>query len=776
MLRQTAGVRAGTGVGKHGGLVALSALLLAVTVIAVAATVVAVRNGRNADRARRAAESRALAATALEIAPHSPDQALELALAALDDVRNAPPGDAYDARNALLTIFEANARLRRSIHAADGGASGVVFSPDGRTMAVATAIGGGGRSVIERWDARRGTMIGRPIHTKVADELFYSADGRTLYSASSNGLPLLHAFDARNGKERGRPSPIYPRAGRFSDDPGALAVSENGASLLTVGPHGVLTAFRAADGRVLASALVGDPLNANWTVSPDGRYAAYEGDRFLLWNLAERRSIRPPRTFARAFTFGRQRGTIVLATGDAIEFWDVPHGHLLRRLPTHVWNHGPLVVSHDGRWLASANAGGHVAVWRLMRKQPRPLVRYSGNGPVYIDLATRRELVAPIVFPKPQSAYGPVSYAESPDGLLAVSVGDGTIRQWDLSERFPLQARLVQRSDPQDCCEGAQTLEFAADGRALLAVDVNGDLRAFDLARGRRVGIFQAGASHLATAANGLIATAADNDSGVQLWDLVTGPGGVRVHPALRANSIPFSYANDVAFTPDGRVLAVAGSFVRLFDMRNGRMIRPIPGALPPLAFTAHGRYLVADSKKRRIALFDVARGKQSGPSDLFGEELGDLAAVSPDRSVLASLVGEGVRFWRIVGTDLVAAGPATGDGGEVTDVAFGPDGSAAAFAGADGTVRLWDVTRDLPLGRPLSTTQGVLESIAVSPQGLIATAHYDGSIRAWDALLLSRDIDAWRARICPLVGGGLTREEWRALAPAAAYRPQCRR
>jgi WD40 repeat protein len=783
-------------VGKHRRPVALAALVI-VTAAAVAAIVVAIRNGHDADRYRRAAESRALAATAVEIAPRAPEHALELALAALDEVRHSPSADGYEARNALLAIFEANARLRRSLHARDGVTKSVVFSPDGRTIAVATAIGGG-HGVIERWNAPSGAKIGRPITTDDnVGVLFYAPDGRTLYSAS--GDARLHTFDAATGKERGRPSSIYPRAGRYSDDPGAVAVSDNAASLLTVGAHGMLTAYRVADGHVLASALIGDPLNATWAISADGRYALYSGDELLLFDLARHRRLRPPHPSLQAFAFAPQSGTLVLATRDAIEFWNLRHHRLLRKLRTRAWNHGPMFVSDDGRWLASGNARHHVAVWNLTHKRPRPyalapgivdsygfspgshmLVGGAGDHPVFIDLATRRELPAPIVFPEARSAYTRTLFTENSDGSTTVSVAEGTLREWDLSQRYPLQARLVQRSDPRDCCLGKRELEFSADGRALVATDDNGGLRAFDIARGRRVAIWQTAATHVAVASNGLIATGADGDGGAELWDLVSGPDGVQVHPALRPNSLPLDIANDVAFSPDGQTLAVAeysdaaGSSIGIYDTTSGRRTGRIRGAQPPFIFTHDGRYLAAESRAGGLALFDVAKGTQAGTA--VTGEASDLA-VSPDGRTLAGAVGDGTAWlWRFAGMRLIPTGPATGYGGEANDVAFGPDGSTVVTAEDDGTLRLWDVARAAPLGLPLAATPSEIESVAVSSKGLIATAHFDGSIRTWDPLLLSRDVGAWRARICPLLGGGLTRDEWLALAPATAYRPQCRR
>ena len=213
----------------------------------------------------------------------------------------------------------------------------------------------------------------------------------------------------------------------------------------------------------------------------------------------------------------------------------------------------------------------------------------------------------------------------------------------------------------------------------------------------------------------------------VKLWDIVR-------DKLIRVLTIGEEHVVSLAWSPDGKVLAVASPYVVMVYGTGGRvsavkLYNYMRGPLRSLAFGRDGRRLAGCHEDGSISLWSFADA--SKPVTLQGSErIATSAAWSPDGARLVSgSFDRKLGIWRVDEPEP----PMELDGheGAVVAVAWSPDGMTVASASYDRTVRLWRAS-DGKLQRVLVGHETAVMGMAWSPDGTAIVTYSAREIRVW--------------------------------------------
>jgi WD40 repeat protein len=522
-------------------------------------------------------------------------------------------------------------------------------------------------------------MLDTGGHTLPIVGLSFTPDGRQLVSASND--KTIRVWDLATGK------PV--RTIRGESAPGI-------------------------QGRIYAMAL-----------SPDGKWLAVGG-----------------------WTFGSR-----LLNEFGIRLYDFGSGRLVARLETDKFLAFNLAFSPDSRYLISGNATNasvFASIWDVEQRQRKhnpfsntSAVGFMPDGARAVTNGSKGPIVwrvsdgSEILRGEGHSA-SVVRLAVAPDGTIASGDESGEIRLWDSGSMYNRRGETIGVPGRVLARQGSSTgnLSFSPDGKALLAcvagVPDGLGCRIYDVASGQAI-VTYSGHDYAVTAtaisADGRwAATAGDSNNEIHLWDLLTG------QPRLRPDGQPLKLVGQgrsvlaVGFSADGQQISwgYGGACSQQSSCPDARDLlqyaMTLPSAQNPLprahaldraaaeafqrASKTHGEWSLEISKGGYR--LDVKQSGQTTVSIPSAPGLGILtfkhAAVSfsaDGETIISGRSGDGMMAYDRQGKNYdrqsKRLGKFIGHEGEVSALAYSPDGRILLSGSTDQTLRLWNPnTREL--------------------------------------------------------------------------------
>ena len=285
-----------------------------------------------------------------------------------------------------------------------------------------------------------------------------------------------------------------------------------------------------------------------------------------------------------------------------------------------------------------------------------------------------------------------LSVGWSPDGTLATSSADRTVRLWDITSRRTLGQPLTGHTG------WVWSLSWSPDGKTLATAGGQQDMtvRLWDVKANRALGLpltgHTAGLWSVAWSPAGDALATASNDRTARIWNPLT-------HQQVGAPLIGHTDGVwSVAWQPNGQTVATAGGgrdhTVRLWDpATHQRLGTPLTGhaaGIRAVAWSPDGKTLATGSTDNTVRLWDPTTHEQVGTALTGHTDWVNGLAWHPDGKTLATSSGDRtLRLWDVA-TARQLGDPLTGHTAGVRAVAWSPDGKTLASAGSDHSVRLW--------------------------------------------------------------------------------------
>ncbi|MGB6297463.1 MAG: CHAT domain-containing protein [Rivularia sp. (in: cyanobacteria)] len=570
---------------------------------------------------------------------------------------------------------------------------GVSFSPDGNTIASASAD-----NTVKLWSIKERKLIHTfEGHTAGVASVSFSPDGNTIASGSLDNTvklwsvkerKLIHTFEGHTKTVRNVD---------FSPDGNTIASSsyDNKVKLWSV-----------KDGKLIHTLEGHTNLAMSVDFSPDGNTIASSSydNTVKLWSVKDGKlihSFKGHQSNVLSVDFSPDGNTITSGSDDnTVKLWSVKKRELIHIFEGHQSSVRNVSFSRDGNTIASGSDDNTVKLWSVKKRK-------------LIDtLSAHKSSVWSVDF--------------SPDDNTIVSgSSDNTVKLWSIKEDKFIDTLQGDRFD-------VNSVNFSPDGKTIASASLDNtvklwsvkDSKLIDTLQGHKSSVFSVDFSP-----DGNTIASGSRDNTVKLWSVKNGE-------VIKSFQKHKDFVNSVNFSPDGNTIASGSddNTVKLWSVKERKLIHTLhrhTNRIRSVDFSPDGNTIASGSDDNTVKLWSVKDGK------LIHTFRGHISRVwsvdfSPDGNTIASGSSDNtVKLWSVKERKLIHS--FKGHQQAVRSVDFSPDSKTIASGSEDNTVKLWWV-KDGKLIDSFKGHTNTVRSVDFSPHGkTIASGSFDNTIKLWN-------------------------------------------
>jgi WD40 repeat protein len=643
------------------------------------------------------------------------------------------------------------------------------------------------------YNAELNAVYAHPNLLSVAEPAPHVADGLTALTAdgtraASDDGGDVKVWSTRTGQAIGPTlqPPAAPRGGAL-----AIAFGPDGRRLAVAYPKRVVVWDTGSGKKIAEIAKPDNSSTAGIGLSPDGNTVGVDGGDMRLWDVRTGKPIGAPVPVEGghvAFSPDGRRVAFdeIFSTSTNVYVRDLAPGgtgEVRFTVPNGMGN--CMAFSPDGHDLAIGTVNSMLQLWNADTGKPASS-RMTGHAGAINDVAF------------------------SPDGTRLATAGqDRTIREWSTATGTAVGYPLTGPN------QAVNYVRFTPDGKHLISLSADRTVRRWDAMTGTEP-IVPGGRltpGQIAIDPQGTNVAAVGGD-GVQVWNYATG---------RRVATLPVSGGvASVSYSPDGKSLLIVTVLNGRLLLWDGATLRPVkfepavgpltaaafvPAGLP---FMPTGKEIAVGTSSGKLVLEDIDANLSGKPgatintgcpvqhiaiskdgmhvaySCLHSDKLGvadghtksihvdtatstvEAMAFSPDGNTLIIGTADGL-VWRRDGSDNTTTSVGV-HRGEVTAIAYSPDGRFFASAGAGGSVVVYPATSKLISAR-LTAYSGSVAALAFTADSghLIAFSSTERAAQIWHV------VPDPTTELCDRVPYNMSSSDWNKwVSSVLAYQIPC--